>query len=108
MANRYIEANGLVRILEREEEYLANEGLEQRANGIRDAIMDVLSAPSADVRENVRGKWEDRYDGTVCQKCGKYVYDDGDYHIIWHPNFCPNCGADMRGEEYEDISEGTL
>ena len=46
----------------------------------------------ADVRPVVRGKWVDepikgiRYHCSVCQ--GRFDY-------TWH--FCPNCGADMRG-----------
>lgn len=52
--------------------------------------------PAADVRENIKGKWELRgvtatclgghYD---CSQCGAMY--DGEYY------FCPNCGADMRG-----------
>ena len=105
MTNRYIEANELVRILEREEEYLASEGLDERANGIRDATMDVLSAPSADVRENVHGEWIDwsrmGLDGTyvwhrACSKCG---YERKDDDIDKDTNFCPDCGAAMRGNK---------
>ena len=51
--------------------------------------------PTADVRENVRGEWIDRgKDMTIrwqCSECGRK-----DMHIY---NFCPNCGADMRGDK---------
>ena len=53
----------------------------------------ILALPAADVRENRRGKWKPylpeglRYQ---CSECGSR------YEIPWH--FCPNCGADMRGE----------
>ena len=52
---------------------------------------------AADVRENVHGKWiEDRGGDCICSQCryealffygGKRCKSD----------FCPNCGADMRG-----------
>lgn len=50
--------------------------------------------PAADVRPVVRGRWVDepikgiRYHCSVCQ--GRFDY-------TWY--FCPNCGADMRGEQ---------
>lgn len=49
--------------------------------------------PTADVRENVRGEWKSRtfYDSTlVCSECGA----EG----RWDFEYCPYCGADMRGE----------
>ena len=61
--------------------------------------------PTADVRENVHGEWIDgrrmKMDGTYhwfreCSVCGHERYDanpDKD------TDFCPNCGADMRGED---------
>ena len=73
---------------------------------MKDMIADI---PTADVRENVKGKW---IDGKVkhikngelrnvreCSECGSsyFVYDN--YNSVDEiPNFCPNCGADMRGE----------
>lgn len=56
--------------------------------------------PTADVRENVKGEWikggeqpyfRKHFDIVVCSKCNKR----GEHR--W--NFCPNCGADMRGEQ---------
>ena len=42
-----------------------------------------------------KGEWIELScsDGKQCDKCG-YV----DYHYYEH-NFCPNCGADMRGDD---------
>lgn len=53
--------------------------------------------PTADVRETVRGEWitcED-IDGKYrfCSACRSYS--------AYKTDFCPNCGADMRGEENE-------
>ena len=55
--------------------------------------------PTADVRENVRGEWIevliDTYGGghftySKCSVCQSEQIIDS--------NFCPNCGADMRGD----------
>lgn len=56
--------------------------------------------PSADVRENVSGEWQKvdeqpyfrkHFHKVCCSVCRKQGYD------YW--NFCPNCGAEMRGEQ---------
>lgn len=49
---RLIDADRLLEILKREEAYHSD--LPQRADGVRDAIMDVISAPSVDAVEVVR------------------------------------------------------
>lgn len=54
-----------------------------------------------------KGKWiygEDEYgiDGYHCDKCGFFVpwdYAHKFINYIEDYNFCPNCGADMRGEQ---------
>ena len=56
--------------------------------------------PTADVRENVHGEWVRHYDedgdadGYSCSACREWYYF-GNTTL----NFCPNCGADMRGEK---------
>ena len=55
----------------------------------------------ADVRENVKGEWIDygqyaeghSHREIVCSICG-YTYKG----FLNEYKFCPNCGADMRGE----------
>lgn len=54
--------------------------------------------PAADVQPMVRGAWRycgaDRWnDAYECSCCGKISINDS--------CFCPNCGADMRGEKDE-------
>ena len=57
----------------------------------------------------MRGKWtygEDEYgiDGYHCDKCGFFVpwdYTHKFIDFIKDYHFCPNCGADMRGEQDE-------
>lgn len=56
----------------------------------------IETLPAADVRPVVRGRWIEKpyLLGTtnVCSVCGEnYGMPHGKY------NFCPNCGADMRG-----------
>ena len=75
-----------------------------------DMMRDAESFPTADVRENKRGKWKRVVDftgveafgyketilvGYGCNVCGYEVdVSEGDF------NFCPNCGASMlSGEE---------
>lgn len=61
---------------------------------------ELASLPAADVVEVKRGRWIDHMvRDWRCSECGEkvqkvrkvdgYCYDD-------LPNFCPNCGADMR------------
>ena len=84
----------------------------------REAVMDVFmrygigwgnakvkgvinSIPAADVREVKRGKWTKElhpnvhYNQYKCSICGEFSGHDS-CGWIWEPNFCPNCGADMR------------
>lgn len=47
-------------------------------------------------KEQKKGRWDDSFDGITpyCTACGRS-------HNCMNrtPNFCPNCGADMRGED---------
>ena len=56
--------------------------------------------PAADVRPVVRAGWEEKEkDGVwwyACSVCGEHI-PKGRWGQEWHSNFCPNCGADMRG-----------
>ena len=86
-------------------DYIEREGLldeisAARDNGGMDAIVAgtltryIKRAPAADVRPVVRGRWrwvgQDQWnDCYECSQCGKMNTDNS--------NFCPNCGADMRG-----------
>ena len=56
---------------------------------------DVMSLPSADVRENIHGEWtifssalsgREMCECSVCNKC---------YEKPFKSNFCANCGAEM-------------
>ncbi len=65
-----------------------------------DADTAIDSIPAADVRPVKRGMWASVFDiGTVCNQCGFDIEEHGyDVRTDGEPNFCPNCGADMRPE----------
>ena len=73
-------------------------GVRCRACGTGDAIDMIEDAPAADVAPVVHGRWKCHGDCRVteCPVCGwsieEYV---GDYA------YCPICGANMRGSNYE-------
>ena len=51
--------------------------------------------PSMDI---LQGEWIETFEGTMCSNCHKFPYDDGEYHIAnWHSDYCPHCGARMKG-----------
>ena len=67
--------------------------------------------PTVDVRENVKGRWVEVVDRTEmydkegvktwgmlfqCNQCG-FVLNAVEGHTGQY-NYCPNCGADMRGD----------
>ena len=62
--------------------------------------------PSADVQPVRHGYWDhDESGATICTACGEYTFDDGTYHMIWHTDYCPHCGARMdykHGEQKND------
>ena len=65
----------------------------------------IIETLTADVRENVKGKWlQHTIDGNVwsidkdtCSVCKETFYQISETGCVW--NFCPNCGADMRGDK---------
>lgn len=70
-----------------------------------DAIVKVINAqPNIEPKpERKNGKWERRYSRPnvyedLCWHCSVCEFKTSDnWANKW--NFCPNCGADMRGEE---------
>ena len=74
---------------------------------------DVTEEEATKALERQQGKWiersitHDRRDAKIpewqsakCSVCGKYHTTPFLYNIKWY-NYCPNCGADMRGGEHE-------
>lgn len=61
----------------------------------------ILQADTLPPAERKKGEWLEHYshedgerDGVECSKCRTHYYFGGQLM-----NFCPNCGAEMRGEE---------
>ena len=61
-----------------------------------ETVLDIVNAPTADVTDVRRGHWEICCDGyyPYCSECGEEPPGR-----IGMTNFCPNCGADMRGDK---------
>lgn len=97
--SRYIDADKLKDLITEIDGGCANEktGFDIYTCEVFDLIDET---PTADVRENVKGKWinisyfDSGYkQNKTCSKCKKTVSGD-----VFDYNFCPHCGADMRGE----------
>lgn len=87
--SRYIDSDKLIADIAREKGYTFTKP--ELISGLRDY-------PTADVKPVVRGKWVDNgiSDSVLakCSVCG----------IVWGSvtfDFCPGCGADMRGKQNE-------
>lgn len=89
--SRYIDASKLVKdgwSLQRTKHSLTSSTYE---------VMGLDCVPTADVRENIKGKWKIEYAGdgwndyidVTCTNCGKTIRRGEPF------NFCPNCGAQM-------------
>lgn len=49
------------------------------------------------------GHWiHDETGANYCSECNEYPYDDGEYHLVWHTDYCPHCGAKMV-ELFRDV-----
>ena len=99
--SRYIDADDFAKRMLTQWD-TANE--EKRANIaaiISNIVTPILaSTPTADVEPVRRGKWIDkRWQSAVCSVCGESVIPDTKYDVCWYPNYCHNCGAEMKGEE---------
>ena len=72
---RLIDADRFLEILKREEAHHSD--LPQRADGVRDAIMDVISAPTVDAVDVVRCKYCKWYGYYSCEMGGNNWMRDG-------------------------------
>lgn len=57
------------------------------------------AVPAADVREAKKGRWINQgADSEICSACGSRFYISALFAVGINdePNFCPNCGADMK------------
>ena len=72
----------------------AFEALEKR--GV--STTNISRVPIADVRENIRGEWIVKKDIINCSVCKRCSWSKSYEDLVRSFNFCPNCGADMRGD----------
>ena len=71
---------------------------------VMNKIIDNFFGNNSTIDSRPKGKWIKESDYKVmgdgymwnCSECGNRVYVDS-YGLF--PNYCENCGADMRGEE---------
>lgn len=78
----------------KEIENLINNGIVLKTTtvNIPRKIVEALETAIKALQERPKGQWENEdIDYYRCTNCGIYEVDRG--------NFCPNCGADMRGEQ---------
>ena len=66
-----------------------------------DLAISVISKFSSTELERKKGEWiydekRGRFPACKCSICGHY--ENADWAILQGVNFCPHCGADMRGE----------
>ena len=90
--SRYIDADKLIPTLEKEEGHYNTEGMKMRAAGIRDALIYIFSAPTADVRENITAHkviGGGEHDGATCW------FECSNCHAMVDINdkYCSECGA---------------
>lgn len=88
--SRYIDADKLI------EDVRIKRGLHEIIKGV--IYLFLHDAPTADVVESKRGEWIKLPSNGIgntaeCSVCHDSVYG---YESC---NFCPNCGADMRGDK---------
>ena len=57
------------------------------------------SIPAADVRPVVYGEWDSN---DCCTNCGEEADYNWERGIHFYSNFCPNCGADLRGRNNDN------
>lgn len=82
------------------------------SNGIEQYLIPLgdgsfIAVPKKRIEHRQNGEWiADENGGCRCSVCGvreeRFIYGLGEY---WHgrgeSNYCPNCGAKMRGEDDE-------
>ena len=71
-----------------------------RLQGSEFALCVIHDLPTYSFPDREKGEWITKYEHKMCNKCGHTPPDDEDNCYILS-NFCPNCGADMRGDKAE-------
>lgn len=94
--SRLIDADELIKWIE--DRYEITWETDTYEGGIKDACSDMLkkidNMPTIEP-ERKKGRWTDN---NACPFCGFQPWYGRDIHTL---SYCPNCGADMRGEGNE-------
>ena len=106
---RYIDAEKLLEELQEEIEFKTTMYTEEQNKwfniGLKCAVRDVKSQPTADVEEAKHGEWhlldECSNEGIYCSICHKKVYRKDYANQKVKSKYCPNCGAKMDGGKAE-------
>ena len=89
MSDDTIKRSDAIKAVSKVDDYGDGIGFEVRSH----CLVELELVPSAD---RPQGEWVSNHDGSWdCSECGLRVL------IYAKGNFCPNCGADMRGEKDE-------
>jgi hypothetical protein len=82
-------------LLEKIRDKLCVKSLDWLLPSERAIVKEVKNAPTIEPKQ---GEWIETTEGTMCSNCHLFPYDE--YHIAnWHSDFCPNCGARMKGAD---------
>ena len=67
----------------------------------KDQVMEVIARmEDVKVEDRPKGKWvNDVHDIPRCSECGYIPEFNNHIDDYYYSDFCPNCGADMRGED---------
>ena len=107
MSDRLLKESDVLKAIDKRIEELSKDPVFIRKNGIIDVMgvkKHILAIPSV---ERPQGEWIGYDFPTKCSVCGH----DWDEYVsgqeIWYegsvPNFCPNCGAYMKGADDEHL-----
>lgn len=104
MSKKYIDADALIMGLRNRAKEEWSQKTTTRWETAYDEVADEIDElAAADVRENVRGEWKhDKDDSLIsgyCSNCGwESIIMETD---VADMDYCPNCGAYMRGDQNE-------
>ena len=105
LATDTISRQQAIEAIHEDADWLASQGSDWQVERMERDKSILMSLPSAQ-SERQRGHWveigDEPYDEWECDVCGFVIDGSGcidpeEYRDIYR--FCPNCGADMRGEE---------
>lgn len=113
-----IARKALLKTLDRYINPMPNESGYEFLRGIATAITEIEDSPIVDAVEVVHGRWVDRWGGkyanphyecSVCKKSALYVCKrDVLDNWLWLQDltdYCPNCGAKMKGENENGVDD---